>query len=146
MAYRIEASSNGCYEGTTCLINKLGIRDEELLAQTESAYTLARASYLELHPLAGDFDLAHYQSLHRFLCSDLYEFSYKAPFPDAGPCHNRKPDGKTDGRKLDRRKFSYGRRHSGTPSLPFCRRHGSGSRRADHNACRQKTERGRGWL
>ncbi len=37
MAYSIEASSDSCYEGTTCLINKLGIRDEALLARTESA-------------------------------------------------------------------------------------------------------------
>lgn len=75
MAYSIEASSDGCYEGTTCLINKLDIRDEVLLAQTESAYTLAKASYLELHPLKGKFDLAHYQSIHRFLFSDLYEWA-----------------------------------------------------------------------
>lgn len=77
MAYSIEASSDSCYEGTTCLINKLGVRDETLLAQTESAYTLARASYLELHPLIGNFDLVHYQSIHRFLFSDLYEWAGK---------------------------------------------------------------------
>ncbi len=75
MAYSIEASSDSCYEGTTCLINKLGIRDEALLARTESAYVLARTSYLELHPLPGKFDLAHYQSIHRFLFSDLYEWA-----------------------------------------------------------------------
>ncbi len=75
MAYSIEASSDSCYEGTTCLINKLGIRDEALLARTESAYTLAKASYLELHPLPGKFDLAHYQNIHRFLFSDLYEWA-----------------------------------------------------------------------
>ncbi len=75
MAYSIKASSDSCYEGTTCLINKLGIRDEALLARTESAYVLARASYLELHPLPGKFDLAHYQSIHRFLFSDLYEWA-----------------------------------------------------------------------
>lgn len=75
MAYSIEASYNSCYEGTTCLINKLGIRDEALLAKTESAYTLAKASYLEFHPLMGGFDLAHYQSIHRFLFSDLYEWA-----------------------------------------------------------------------
>lgn len=75
MAYSIEASSDSCYEGTTCLINKLGIRDEALLARTESAYVLAKASYLELHPLPGKFDLAHYQSIHRFLFSDLYEWA-----------------------------------------------------------------------
>lgn len=75
MAYSIEASPGGCYEGTACLVNKLGIRDEVLLMQTESAYTLARASYLELHPLIGGFDLPHYQSIHRFLFSDLYEWA-----------------------------------------------------------------------
>lgn len=75
MAYSIEASSDNCYEGTTCLINKLGIRDEALLARTESAYVLAKASYLELHPLPGKFDLAHYQNIHRFLFSDLYEWA-----------------------------------------------------------------------
>ncbi len=75
MAYSIEASSDSYYEGTTCLINKLGIRDEALLARTESAYVLAKASYLELHPLPGRLDLAHYQSIHRFLFSDLYEWA-----------------------------------------------------------------------
>lgn len=75
MAYSIDSSSDSCYEGTTCLINKLDIRDEALLSQTESAYTLAKASYLELHPLAGNFDLAHYRAIHRFLFSDLYEWA-----------------------------------------------------------------------
>jgi len=75
MAYSVDSSSDSCYEGTTCLINKLDIRDEALLSQTESAYTLAKASYLELHPLAGNFDLAHYRAIHRFLFSDLYEWA-----------------------------------------------------------------------
>ena len=75
MAYSIDSSSDDCYEGTTCLINKLNIRDEALLSQTESAYTLAKASYLELHPLPGSFDLAHYRDIHRFLFFDLYEWA-----------------------------------------------------------------------
>lgn len=75
MAYSIDSSSDSCYEGTTCLINKLGIRDETLLSQTESAYTLAKASYLELHPLSGNFDLAHYRDIHRFLFIDLYDWA-----------------------------------------------------------------------
>ena len=64
----------------------------------------------------------------------------KAPSPTQAPAT-------TESRgKLSGRKGCNGCGYSGTPSLPFCRRHGSGSRRADHNACRQKTERGRGWL
>ena len=37
MPYDIEASADNCYEGTTCLINKLDIRDEEELASVEAA-------------------------------------------------------------------------------------------------------------
>ena len=44
MAYSIEASSDHCYEGTTCLINKLGIRDEEKLAEVEAAIVLTTIS------------------------------------------------------------------------------------------------------
>ena len=75
MAYSMEASSDSCYEGTTCLINKLDIHDEKLLAETESAYVLAKASYLDLHPIQGDFDFAHYCEIHRFLFRDLYEWA-----------------------------------------------------------------------
>ena len=75
MAYSIDPSTDSCYEGTTCLVNKLGIRDEALLVQTESAYTLAKASYLELHPVEGNLDLAHYRNIHYFLFSDLYEWA-----------------------------------------------------------------------
>lgn len=32
MAYSIDAPSDQCYEGTTCLINKLNIRDETKLS------------------------------------------------------------------------------------------------------------------
>lgn len=67
MSYSIEASSDGCYEGTTCLINKLDIRDEELLKKTESAITLAKISYLNINPLPGTYDFAHYRAIHRFL-------------------------------------------------------------------------------
>ena len=75
MPYSLNASTDSCYEGTTCLINKLGICDEKILAETEAAYTLAKASYLELHPLSGQYDFAHYCAIHKFLFGDLYEWA-----------------------------------------------------------------------
>ena len=33
MAYSIDPISADCYEGTTCLINKFGIKDEKKLSQ-----------------------------------------------------------------------------------------------------------------
>ena len=32
MAYSLNPSSDNCYEGMTCLVNKLGIRDEKKLS------------------------------------------------------------------------------------------------------------------
>lgn len=75
MAYSIEASSDHCYEGTTCLINKLDIRDEEKLAEIEAAIVLGKTTLLDQQPIHGDFDLEHYKRIHHFLFCDLYEWA-----------------------------------------------------------------------
>jgi cell filamentation protein len=75
MAYSINAITDNCYEGTTCLINKLNIRDENLLTETESAITLAKASLLDHQPLSGEYDFAHYRQMHHFLFCDLYDWA-----------------------------------------------------------------------
>lgn len=75
MPYDIEASSDSCYEGTTCLINKLDIRDEEELASVEAALTLANIGLLEQAPLEGRFDFAHYRAIHQFLFGELYDWA-----------------------------------------------------------------------
>ena len=66
MAYSLDALTEDCYPGTTCLINKLGIQDEEKLAETEAAIVLGKASLLDQQPMAGAFDFAHYKSIHHF--------------------------------------------------------------------------------
>lgn len=75
MAYSIDSITDDCYEGTTCLINKLDIHDEGVLAQTEAAVVLAKLSYLDLHPIDGNLDLKHLCDIHRFLFSDLYAWA-----------------------------------------------------------------------
>jgi toxin-antitoxin system, toxin component, fic family len=75
MPYDIESSSDSCYEGTICLINKLDIRDEEELASVEAALTLANIGLLEQEPLEGHFDFAHYRAIHKFLFGELYEWA-----------------------------------------------------------------------
>ncbi len=77
MPYEIDASTDSCYEGTTCLINKMDIRDEAELAETESALTLANISLLEQEPIEGNFDFAHYKAIHQFLFGDLYDWAGK---------------------------------------------------------------------
>lgn len=75
MAYSIDAVADNCYPGTTCLINKLAIKDEILLAETEAAIVLGKASLLDQFPIQGAFDFNHYKEIHRYLFCDLYEWA-----------------------------------------------------------------------
>jgi cell filamentation protein len=75
MGYSIDSTNQGCYEGTTCLINKLGIKDELEFSKAESAITFAKASLLEQTPLDGLFDFEHYKAIHKFLFEDLFDWA-----------------------------------------------------------------------
>ena len=75
MAYSVNSSTDGCYEGTTCLINKLDIRDEKQLADVEADITFAKMSELDKKPIDGAFDFEHYKAIHRFLFDELYDWA-----------------------------------------------------------------------
>lgn len=75
MSYSIDAITDGCYENTTCLINKFDIRDEEKLKKVEADITFAKATILESNPLSDKFDLEHYKAIHRFLFEDIYDWA-----------------------------------------------------------------------
>lgn len=47
MAYSIDSIPDNCYEGTSCLINKLDIRDEEKLNFVESQITIQAANGID---------------------------------------------------------------------------------------------------
>lgn len=75
MSYSIESTTEDCYPGTSCLVNKLGIQDEVKLAETEAAIVLGKASLLDQEPLQGAFDFTHYRTIHHFLFCDLYDWA-----------------------------------------------------------------------
>ena len=75
MGYSIDSITADCYEGTSCLINKLGIKDDKKLKEFEAAITFAKASELEKEPIANSFDVEHYKAIHRFLFEDIYEWA-----------------------------------------------------------------------
>ena len=75
MAYSLNSSSDNCYEGTTCLVNKLGIRDEKRLSEVEAQITFAKAVMLEETPIDDDFGFEHFKKIHEFLLCDLYEWA-----------------------------------------------------------------------
>ncbi len=75
MSYSINNSTDNCYEGTTCLINKFNIRDEELLSSVEADLTVAKMMELEENPINGNFDFLHYKAIHRFIFEDIYDWA-----------------------------------------------------------------------
>ena len=77
MGYSIDAITADCYKGTTCLINKFGIKDDKQLSLIEGQITFAKGSELERNPVKGDFDFEHYKSIHKYLFNDIYEWQVK---------------------------------------------------------------------
>lgn len=56
MGYSIESSTVNCYEGTTCLINKFDIRNENKASILETDITLAKSIILEHTPIELPMD------------------------------------------------------------------------------------------
>ncbi len=55
MAYNLDVTNADRYEGTTTLINILGITDENELNSSEALITAYKAASLINEPLAADF-------------------------------------------------------------------------------------------
>ena len=77
MGYSIDTITADCYEGTTCLINKFGIKDDKQLSLIEGQITFAKGSELERNPVKGNFDFEHYKAIHKYLFDEIYEWAGK---------------------------------------------------------------------
>ncbi len=75
MPYELHSSSDCCYPGTTCLINKFDIRNEKELSLIETGITVAKSSELMRNPLPGKFDFEHLKAIHKYLFGDLYDWA-----------------------------------------------------------------------
>ncbi len=75
MPYELHSSSDCCYPGTTCLINKFDIRNEKELSLVETGITVAKSSELMRNPMPGNFDFEHLKAIHKYLFGDLYEWA-----------------------------------------------------------------------
>lgn len=72
-----EEQSLYCYPGTDVLKNKADIRDAGALERYERTMSSLRISQLREQPLAGNFDLKHLQSIHKYVFKDVYSFAGK---------------------------------------------------------------------
>ena len=73
--YAVDSLHDGCYPGTTVLINKLDIQNQADLDAVEGTIVPAKAALWEANPQIESFDFAHYCAIHRFLFEDLYEWA-----------------------------------------------------------------------
>ena len=63
------------YDGTEVLMNKLDIRDQDELNNTERSLVSLRISELNQNPIPGNFDFEHLKSINKYLFQDLYEWA-----------------------------------------------------------------------
>ena len=75
MAYNLNITNADCYTGTTTLINKLGITDENELNSTEALITSYKAASIIKEKQITDFNFESYKELHGILFEDLYEWT-----------------------------------------------------------------------
>ncbi len=75
MSYSIDALTSDCYEGTTCLINKFNIKDENILKDLETTITFGKITQYSLNPLFNSFDVNHYKAIHKFIFDDIYSWA-----------------------------------------------------------------------
>lgn len=75
MPYSMDSSSDHCYPGTNCLINKFGIHDAKKLDELESSIVYGKLAALQRAPIIGAFDFPHYKRIHQFLFCDLYDWA-----------------------------------------------------------------------
>ncbi len=75
MPYKIEAIDNDCYEGTTCLINKMDIKDGAVLNKVEEDIVFAKTTELVTKPIVNDFDFEYYKAIHKYLFEELYDWA-----------------------------------------------------------------------
>jgi len=60
MSYSVDSIQDLCYPGSSVLINKLGITEEEKLIAVEAVVVSSRSGMWLAHPLRTDFDFSHF--------------------------------------------------------------------------------------
>lgn len=67
--------SKYCYPNTDILINKLDLKNEELLIEAELLFTTQRLLELQQSPFLADFDLVQLKKIHYYIFQDIYPFA-----------------------------------------------------------------------
>lgn len=64
-----------CYKDSDVLVNKFDIHDNKKLEEIERKIVLAKLYELRQNHQIGNFDVAHFVGIYRFLFEDIYPFA-----------------------------------------------------------------------
>ena len=64
-----------CYKNSDVLVNKFDIHDNKKLEEIERKIVLAKLYELRQNHQIGNFDIAHFVGIHKFLFEDIYPFA-----------------------------------------------------------------------
>lgn len=77
MPYTLSASEKNCYPGTTVLVNKLNIREQEKLNRAEKMSVAVRTAELMQMTFTEPLTFEFYCYLHQALFGDIYDWAGK---------------------------------------------------------------------
>lgn len=75
MGYTVDSTADGCYQGTTVLVNRFGLHTQGELDAVEAALVTAKATQWEDAPQCSTFDFEHYKLIHKYLFGELYDWA-----------------------------------------------------------------------
>lgn len=74
-SYDLQEHDPYLIEGSTCLLNRLGITDTAALNQAEAAISRVAMAELIGDPVEPTFDLAHLSTIHARMFGDVYDWA-----------------------------------------------------------------------
>ena len=77
MSYSLDSLQDDCYENSTVLKNKFGIKNEKHLNEIEQVLSAINAAEIELNYPIENVDFKYYKKLHQMLFEDIYEWAGK---------------------------------------------------------------------
>lgn len=76
MGYEINPTNSDCYEGTSILINKFGIKNQDNLDEIETLIVSLKSAQIEMDfDTSAELDFEFYKNIHRQLFSEIYEWA-----------------------------------------------------------------------
>lgn len=73
--YSMESTQENCYPGSTVLINKFGLKDQNKLDIVERQIVLLKGTEIERNAVFSNVDFNYYKEIHRQLFEDIHDWA-----------------------------------------------------------------------